>query len=377
MSRTDQNNHGSVSKLAALDLKDLCLPVGTYQTDQTSWNLYNYVYGKIQEVVNATLGSTKTCCKSDLLPKGCECYEIFSNTMFYKPQCPTSIRITFYLYTRQHRAAPQWIQAGESFIKGTSYSGNKKTIFIAHGFTDNGGSQWIIEMINALLNAEDVNVIVVDWGEGAKGPYYLQAAANTRIVGSMVGQLIQDMHVFSHASYATFHLIGHSLGAHLLGYAGKEVFRLTNQKVGRISGLDPAGPAFEQESSFTRIDSSDAKFVDIVHTDAEPLIKGGFGIQSSVGHVDFYVNGGVHQPGCPEEGFLLINFLLVYQITVKDFKEGIACSHRRAVELFTNSISTCRYNPPGGNSACTMGYHVSRSCKGDHRPVTTSRAPYC
>ncbi|KAK6990597.1 pancreatic triacylglycerol lipase-like isoform X2 [Biomphalaria glabrata] len=326
---------------------------------------------------DANLGLLRRCCRSAILPKGCECYDIssnsdYTNTVFHKPLCPTNISIIFHLYNRQHRAAPQRIQAGEFHIKGTSYSGDKKTVIIAHGFTDNGGSHWVIEMKNALLDAEDINVVAVDWQQGAKGPNYYQAAANTRMVGSMVGRLIQDMHVFAHAAYGNFHLIGHSLGAHLLGYAGQEVFRLTNQKVGRISGLDPAGPAFEKYSSFVRIDSSDAQFVDIIHTDAEPLISAGFGIRISVGHVDFYPNGGVHQPGCPEERFGLLSM-----VNFNAEKEGGACSHGRVVDLFTNSIHRCRYNPPDGNTACTMGYHVSRSCRGDHRPTTTSRAPFC
>nr|KAI8754250.1 pancreatic triacylglycerol lipase-like isoform X1 [Biomphalaria glabrata] len=326
---------------------------------------------------DGTLGLLRRCCRSDELPKGCECYDIssstdYTNTAFQKPQCPADINVVFHLYNRQHRTTSQRIQSGETRIKSTSFSGAKKTVFIAHGFTDNGNNQWVIAMKNALLDAEDLNVIAVDWQQGSKGPNYYQAAANTRMVGSMVARLIQDLHSFGQAGIGNFHLVGHSLGAHLFGYAGKEVFRLTNQKVGRITGMDPAGPAFEGYSSYVRIDSSDAQFVDIIHTDAEPLINAGFGIRGSIGHVDFYPNGGVHQPGCPAETFGLLSM-----INFSSQKDGGACSHGRVLDLFTNSIQRCRYNPPDGNTACTMGYHVSRSCRGDHSPVTTDKAPFC
>ena len=53
-----------------------------------------------------------------------------------------------------------------------------------------------------------------------------------------------------------------------------------------------------------RLDPSDAKFVDIIHTDAGGILglemsaSGGLGLYRPCGHVDFYPNGGKMQPGC-------------------------------------------------------------------------------
>lgn len=60
-----------------------------------------------------------------------------------------------------------------------------------------------------------------------------------------------------------------------------------------VLGLDPALPLFITGNREHKLDKSDALFVDVIHTD-------GFGdgkIERS-GHVDFYMNGGVNQPGC-------------------------------------------------------------------------------
>lgn len=55
-------------------------------------------------------------------------------------------------------------------------------------------------------------------------------------------------------------------------------------------------------SSVHHLDSNDADFVDIVHTDA-----GGLGYRFATGHADFWANGGVApQPGC----FRVLTFLL-------------------------------------------------------------------
>ncbi|MXQ82046.1 hypothetical protein E5288_WYG012500 [Bos mutus] len=54
-----------------------------------------------------------------------------------------------------------------------------------------------------------------------------------------------------------------SLGAHISGFVGK----IFHGRVGRITGLDPAGPQFSGKPSTGRLDYTDADFVDVIHTD--------------------------------------------------------------------------------------------------------------
>lgn len=90
------------------------------------------------------------------------------------------------------------------------------------------------------------------------------------------------------------HILGHSLGAHIAGFIGSNL----SGKIGRITGMDPARPDFESpflKEPKDRLDPTDAKFVDIIHTCA-----GTVGFVRPIGHIDFYPNGGsFRQPGCP------------------------------------------------------------------------------
>lgn len=72
------------------------------------------------------------------------------------------------------------------------------------------------------------------------------------------------------------HLMGHSLGAHTVGYAGEGI-----EGLGRITGLDPAEPYFQYMPPHVRLDPTDAKFVDAIHTDTRTILLLGINLQSA------------------------------------------------------------------------------------------------
>ncbi|ESP04917.1 hypothetical protein LOTGIDRAFT_96166, partial [Lottia gigantea] len=213
--------------------------------------------------------------------------------------------IDFMLYTRQNKENPEFIEPdnlGQNFISGSSHKG---TVFIIHGFTDSGYGEWVQDMKSELLQFDNLNVIVVNWKEGAKRSgwrLYVNAAHNTRYVGLRTAELIRAIFYQKLIPESKIHMIGHSLGAHCSGFTGKNVKSMTGKIIGRISGLDPAGPLFANSKPDQRLDKSDAKFVDIIHTNDGNLVgiisAFGWKKNSPLGHVDFYPNGGSKQPGC-------------------------------------------------------------------------------
>ena len=143
-----------------------------------------------------------------------------------------------------------------------------------------------------------VNVVVVDWSKGAK-TLYPQAVSNIYLVARIIARLIRKICQFEKISASTFHCLGHSLGAHTCGLVGK-LFH--NPHIGRITGLDPAGPRFYLKKNDTRLSPNDADFVDVLHTNAGKSVFSGLGIESTLGRIDFYPNGGGLQPGCVNSG---------------------------------------------------------------------------
>ncbi|XP_016363944.1 lipase member H isoform X3 [Sinocyclocheilus rhinocerous] len=122
------------------------------------------------------------------------------------------------------------------------------------------------------------------------------------------------------ASLDSIHLIGVSLGAHVAGFIGA----MLGGRVGRITGLDPAGPMFASAPPEERLDPTDAQFVDVLHTDMNS-----FGLRGTHGHIDFYANGGLDQPGCPK--------------TIFSGKSYFVCDHQRSVFLYLCALNhTCK-----------------------------------
>lgn len=64
------------------------------------------------------------------------------------------------------------------------------------------------------------------------------------------------------------------------------------------SALDPAYPGFEGPNARRRLNKTDARFVDVIHTNARFGLNNAVGLETPLGHADFYPNGGSYQPGC-------------------------------------------------------------------------------
>lgn len=175
-----------------------------------------------------------------------------------------------------------------------------------------------MNQIAEYLKRKSTNIIAVDWGRLATLPCYPTAAVNTRQAGECIASFLMKLTQSNRSFRANkLHIIGFSLGAHVAAFTSNALEKLTGEKVDRITGLDPALPFFATSRKHKKLDSSDADFVDVIHTNS-----GIFGKIETSGHVDFYVNGGSAQHMCnnseSEWFFLLKDFKFDFVRKVKN-----------------------------------------------------------
>ncbi|MBN3306695.1 LIPE lipase, partial [Amia calva] len=213
-------------------------------------------------------------------------------------------------------------------LQECGFNATSRTFLVIHGWTMSGMLEsWLHKLVAALLVREkDANVIVVDWLTLAH-QLYPDAVNNTKLVGHDIARLLEWLKEELNLPLENVHMIGYSLGAHVAGYAGTFV----QGTVGRITGLDPAGPMFEGVDSNCRLSPDDADFVDVLHTYTREALGVSIGIQQPVGDIDIYPNGGDIQPGC---GLSDILGTMAYG----SFGDVVKCEHERSVELFVDSL---------------------------------------
>ncbi|XP_076640000.1 pancreatic triacylglycerol lipase [Colletes latitarsis] len=263
--------------------------------------------------------------------------------------------ITFTLYTRQNPKNGQNLQLNNvNSVSSSHWNSNRPTAIVTHGWKSSGNSQSCTLVRDAYIKAMDCNVIIVDWSTIAKNLVYSTVAKSVPAVADRVASFSSFLRSRMNLKASTTKMIGHSLGAHVMGLAGRKL--AITGLVSEITGLDPAKPMFENKGPDGRIDSSQGKIVEIIHTSAGKL-----GLEKAVGTSDFYANGGTVQPGCSTD---LLG----------------SCAHSRSYQYFSESIVNPTAFPgipvKGGKIEYMGGPNLSTSARGSYNFKTTSQPPY-
>ncbi|XP_022917733.1 inactive pancreatic lipase-related protein 1-like [Onthophagus taurus] len=258
--------------------------------------------------------------------------------------------VTFRLFTKNNKY--EWKNLGFDVenITSSGFDFDKDTKIITHGFLNNGSGMSCIALRDAFLEHQDLNVIIVDYDKIA-ADLLLMPEDKVKMTGEHVAKMV-DFLILHGLDTSKIHLLGHSLGGHVVGYAATHAH---NGKVARVSGLDPALMVNMDDDAVLNPDA--AEYVDVIHT-----CQGVYGTTKSIGTVDFWPNGGrATQPTC-------------------DVLGGVTCSHYEAVRFMTRSINDPERYPArfckseddfndgicDGNEIAYMGIAAGRPAFGDY-----------
>ncbi|KAF2902680.1 hypothetical protein ILUMI_03509 [Ignelater luminosus] len=257
--------------------------------------------------------------------------------------------ITFHIYTRRNSHKPQTLRLHNwTSLTKTNFEKSRPVKIIVHEWQSSAMSKMCLRIKDAYLVKYNYNIVMVDWRDLAKNTFYTYVVMYTKYIANIISDFT-IMLVDYGVNVKNVHLIGYGIGAHIAGFSQEKA-----RNVGRITGLDPIRQGFMRGvvSYFGgqgRLSTNNARFVDVIHTCA-----GSFGIEFAIGHADFYPNGGQRQPGC---GSISNHHL---------------CSHRKALEIFIESI----YNKLVAFQCDYRIYKHEEVVMGDKTPLTT-RGIFC
>ena len=117
------------------------------------------------------------------------------------------------------------------------WTGTSKLTLLIHGWRSTSNGLWQFKSL------DDGLVVALDWRKEASSLHFLESAQNGRFIARRVVNFLASA-VENGVPLSQIHVIGMSLGAHVAAFIAKET-RDKIGKIGRLTGLDPAGPFFE------------------------------------------------------------------------------------------------------------------------------------
>lgn len=287
---------------------------------------------------------------------------------FLEPQFNAETGIFFRLYTRKNPEQDQILKPNDTgSVTNSNFNPGHPTRLLIHGWNQNGKSEVLVKIRHSYLSVGDFNVIAVDWGEGAQTINYITARYYVEPVGRVTSQMVDTLVKAFGVSLDSINVIGHSLGAHIAGVAGKH----QSGRLNTIVGLDPAGPLFATNGS-DALSRHDAQYVEMVCTNARLL-----GFYSPLGDATFYPNGGLDQPGCGLDFFGVCSHSRSWIYFVETILTGMGFRSVKCATFETLKAGKC--DSEGSTTIVRMGGEPSnhgRRAEGVFLVHTNSQAPF-
>uniref|UniRef100_A0A1L8EB18 Putative vitellogenin-1-like protein n=1 Tax=Haematobia irritans TaxID=7368 RepID=A0A1L8EB18_HAEIR len=290
------------------------------------------------------------------------CASALSSNAITPKFSPNIEKLNFQLRTACNRYSYPLLKANEMWTSH-EFQPDKKVVIFATGWTTTVNDTEAIDVFaKAYACRGDVNFVAID-AASFVDTLYTWSAFNTEDLGMHIAVGLEQL--VKIVPLERIHLIGHSLGSHIMGAAARFFHEKTGKLIPRVTGLDPAKPCFNEGETLSGLMRGDAEFIDVIHSNSGVLGK-----RSPTGDADFYPGGlDPLPPGCV----------------------SVTCAHARAWEYFAETVYPGNENNFMG-ARCTsltrlregkcpkqdvpMGYAASTKAKGSYFMEVQPEAPY-
>lgn len=125
------------------------------------------------------------------------------------------------------------------------FNASLPTVFYTSGWATSISSKSTIALRDAYLARRNYNFLLTDWFDYNQGSYF-QVVQRVRPIASQIAAALVTAWNQTENNLTTTHFVGHSLGAQMWGFIGRQVKNITNGTLilPRLTALDPAGPLF-------------------------------------------------------------------------------------------------------------------------------------
>ncbi|XP_055917530.1 pancreatic triacylglycerol lipase-like [Eupeodes corollae] len=292
---------------------------------------------------------------------------------------PNETTLIFYYGPQFEDSMRYELSDATEILKNPHFNAKGQIHLYLHGFKESQDSESVHIVVESYLKRKDINIITVDWAKAAGEQYVEAATKNIELLGVALSEVIMKLYNAG-IDRKNLNVVAHSLGAQLAGKIGRNIILKSNgtDKIYRMAVLDAAFPLFFPGFLQT-VNKNDAEFLQAIHTDI-----GTYGQPFTIGHVDFWPNGGRQgQPGCPQG------------IIIPLSKEDL-CSHHRSWRFWAESVADVNDSSPKflgfpsgtylqflaagkgnlKNKPVEMGINCPMSARGNYYLKTNSQSPF-
>lgn len=129
--------------------------------------------------------------------------------------------------------------------KSPKFNKTQPTAVFCYGYTSYFQHDPVLKLMKAYQKRGGHNFLVLEWDDYNTAEYF-SVKKKLNEIASTFAESIYQLHLNSSIKLSSWRLIGHSLGAHMMGYLSRHIQEISDGKVKmkHLTAIDPAGPGF-------------------------------------------------------------------------------------------------------------------------------------